>query len=409
MSTPSAEDTTRSPHTPPAEGTVDDVQGPATPSPPAEAATVAPSTSRARAAQPRKRHTDATPVSATPAAPSPHAEVADVAPRTSRARPGPPQRRATDVAPGPATPAPPSSPAEQAATTSSPAEADDDAPDLDNVVIPDLGKKIPEPPGIEVEDVDSDDEKSDSEDEDSDDDEVARPAEPLTELEEQYIEDESSLREMEEIEAMRIPLEAFDEPAVDITDMMSNTSKRSREDESAKMFANLQQDTTYMAYVNADRECKEWCCAFLKTELTEGFPPDAHLLDQDEVGTFLGRGKGKDWRTAEPDKPWLHGPRTTPLRVETFLRWKSDLTVAKAAEFQRKKEKEREPSQKKRTQKLRDCTVNMYVMSVKALSHLCKVEGVLFGEKALHIIRDITSVSTELKFKVRNKWLKNHK
>ncbi|CAI5459152.1 unnamed protein product [Closterium sp. Yama58-4] len=89
--------------------------------------------------------------------------------------------------------------------------------------------------------------------------------------------------EEDHIEAMRIPREAFDEPALDITDMMSNTSKRALEDEAAKMFANLQQGTTFVSYLNADREYKEWCCACLKIEPTEGFQDDAILLDQDEA------------------------------------------------------------------------------------------------------------------------------
>ncbi|CAI5968119.1 unnamed protein product [Closterium sp. NIES-65] len=102
----------------------------------------------------------------------------------------------------------------------------------------------------------------------------------------------------------------------------------------------------------------------------------------DEIGAALEQIMGGDWKMAEGDELWFHGPETNPWRLRKYVTFFANETVAQADRMATLKRPE------KTLKKRRQCTPAMLMGRLKALNLLIKLDGAIFRKPVLNLLRD---------------------
>ncbi|CAI5985416.1 unnamed protein product [Closterium sp. NIES-64] len=92
----------------------------------------------------------------------------------------------------------------------------------------------------------------------------------------------------------------------------------------------------------------------------------------DEIGAALEQNMGGDWKMAEGDEQWFHGPETNPWRLRKYVTFLANETVAQADTMATLKRPQ------KTLKKRRQCTPAMLMGRLKALNLLIKLDGAIF-------------------------------
>ncbi|CAI6008195.1 unnamed protein product [Closterium sp. NIES-65] len=102
----------------------------------------------------------------------------------------------------------------------------------------------------------------------------------------------------------------------------------------------------------------------------------------DEIGAALEQNMGGDWKMAEGDEQWFHGPETNPWRLRKYVTFLANETVAQADTMATLKRPQ------KTLKKRRQCTPAMLMGRLKALNLLIKLDGAIFRKPVLNLLRD---------------------
>ncbi|CAI5956475.1 unnamed protein product [Closterium sp. NIES-64] len=102
----------------------------------------------------------------------------------------------------------------------------------------------------------------------------------------------------------------------------------------------------------------------------------------DEIGAALEQNMGGDWKIAEGNEQWLHGPETNLWRLRKYVTFLANETVAQADRMATLKRPEK--TLKKRCQ----CTPAMLMGRLNALNLLIKLDGAIFRKPVLNPLRD---------------------
>ncbi|CAI6006712.1 unnamed protein product [Closterium sp. NIES-65] len=102
----------------------------------------------------------------------------------------------------------------------------------------------------------------------------------------------------------------------------------------------------------------------------------------DEIGAALEQNMGGDWKMAESDEQWFHGPETNPWRLRKYVTFLANETVAQSDRMATLKRPQ------KTLKKRRQCTPAMLMGRLKALNLLIKLDGAIFRKPVLNLLRD---------------------
>ncbi|CAI5982632.1 unnamed protein product [Closterium sp. NIES-64] len=118
----------------------------------------------------------------------------------------------------------------------------------------------------------------------------------------------------------------------------------------------------------------------------------------DEIGAALEQIMGGDWKMAEGDELWFHGPETNPWRLRKYVTFLANETVAQADRMATLKRPE------KTLKKRRQCTPAMLMGRLKALNLLIKLDGAIFRKPVLNLLRDFAECRIWVRVQVRDRY-----
>ncbi|CAI5980248.1 unnamed protein product [Closterium sp. NIES-64] len=118
----------------------------------------------------------------------------------------------------------------------------------------------------------------------------------------------------------------------------------------------------------------------------------------DEIGAALEQNMGGDWKMAEGDEQWFHGPKTNPWRLRKYVTFLANETVAQADRMATLKRPE------KTLKKRRQCTPAMLMGRLKALNLLIKLDGAIFRKPVLNLLRDFAECRIWVRVQVRDQY-----
>ncbi|CAI5976220.1 unnamed protein product [Closterium sp. NIES-64] len=122
----------------------------------------------------------------------------------------------------------------------------------------------------------------------------------------------------------------------------------------------------------------------------------------DEIGAALEQIMGGDWKMAEGDELWFHGPETNPWRLRKYVTFLANETVAQADRMATLKRPE------KTLKKRRQCTPAMLMGRLKALNLLIKLDGAIFRKPVLNLLRDFAECRIWVRVQVRDRTRESH-
>ncbi|CAI5977311.1 unnamed protein product [Closterium sp. NIES-64] len=102
----------------------------------------------------------------------------------------------------------------------------------------------------------------------------------------------------------------------------------------------------------------------------------------DEIGAALEQNMGGDWKMAEGDEQWFHGPETNPWRLRKYVTFLANETVAQADRMATLKRPQ------KTLKKRRQCTPAMLMGRLKALNLLIKLDEAIFRKRILNLLHE---------------------
>ncbi|CAI6000980.1 unnamed protein product [Closterium sp. NIES-64] len=118
----------------------------------------------------------------------------------------------------------------------------------------------------------------------------------------------------------------------------------------------------------------------------------------DEIGAALEQNMGGDWKMAESDEQWFHGPETNPWRLRKYVTFLANETVAQADRMATLKRPH------KTLKKRRQCTPAMLMGRLKALNLLIKLDGAIFRKPVLNLLRDFAECRIWVRVQVRDQY-----
>ncbi|CAI5950465.1 unnamed protein product [Closterium sp. NIES-65] len=118
----------------------------------------------------------------------------------------------------------------------------------------------------------------------------------------------------------------------------------------------------------------------------------------DEIGVALEQNMGGDWKMAEGDEQWFHGPETNPWRLRKYVTFLANETVAQADRMATLKRPQ------KTLKKRRQCTPAMLMGRLKALNLLIKLDGTIFRKPVLNLLRDFAECRIWVRVQVRDQY-----
>ncbi|CAI6005210.1 unnamed protein product [Closterium sp. NIES-64] len=118
----------------------------------------------------------------------------------------------------------------------------------------------------------------------------------------------------------------------------------------------------------------------------------------DEIGAALEQNMGGDWKMAESDEQWFHGPETNPWRLRKYVTFLANETVAQADRMATLKRPQ------KTLKKRRQCTPAMLMGRLKALNLLIKLDGAIFRKPVLNLLRDFAECRIWVRVQVRDQY-----
>ncbi|CAI5991488.1 unnamed protein product [Closterium sp. NIES-64] len=118
----------------------------------------------------------------------------------------------------------------------------------------------------------------------------------------------------------------------------------------------------------------------------------------DEIGAALEQNMGGDWKMAEGDEQWFHGPETNPWRLRKYVTFLANETVAQADRMATLKRPQ------KTLKKRRQCTPAMLMGRLKALNLLIKLDGAIFRKPVLNLLRDFAECRIWVRVQVRDQY-----
>ncbi|CAI5987098.1 unnamed protein product [Closterium sp. NIES-65] len=118
----------------------------------------------------------------------------------------------------------------------------------------------------------------------------------------------------------------------------------------------------------------------------------------DEIGAALEQNMGGDWKMAEGDEQWFHGPETNPWRLRKYVTFLANETVAQADRMATLKRPQ------KTLKKRRQCTPAMLMGCLKALNLLIKLDGAIFRKPVLNLLRDFPECRIWVRVQVRDQY-----
>ncbi|CAI5988179.1 unnamed protein product [Closterium sp. NIES-64] len=118
----------------------------------------------------------------------------------------------------------------------------------------------------------------------------------------------------------------------------------------------------------------------------------------DEIGAALEQNMGGDWKMAEGDEQWFHGPETNPWRLRKYVTFLANETVAQADRMATLKRPQ------KTLKKRRQCTPAMLMGRLKALNLLIKLVGAIFRKPVLNLLRDFAECRIWVRVQVRDQY-----
>ncbi|CAI5935964.1 unnamed protein product [Closterium sp. NIES-64] len=122
----------------------------------------------------------------------------------------------------------------------------------------------------------------------------------------------------------------------------------------------------------------------------------------DEIGAALEQNMGGDWKMAEGDEQWFHGPETNPWRLRKYVTFLANETVAQADRMATLKRPQ------KTLKKRRQCTPAMLMGRLKALNLLIKLDGAIFRKPVLNLLRDFAECRIWVRVQVRDQYKREH-
>ncbi|CAI5488389.1 unnamed protein product [Closterium sp. Naga37s-1] len=118
----------------------------------------------------------------------------------------------------------------------------------------------------------------------------------------------------------------------------------------------------------------------------------------DEIGAALEQDMGGEWKLAEGDEQWFHGPETNPWRLRKYVTFLANETVAQADRMATLKRPD------KTLKKRRQCTPAMLMGRLKALNMLIKLDGAIFRKPVLNLLRDFAECRIWVRVQVRDQY-----
>ncbi|CAI5488184.1 unnamed protein product [Closterium sp. Naga37s-1] len=118
----------------------------------------------------------------------------------------------------------------------------------------------------------------------------------------------------------------------------------------------------------------------------------------DEIGAALEQNMGGDWKMAEGDEQWFHGPETNPWRLRKYVTFLANETVAQADRMATLKRPD------KTLKKRRQCSPAMLMGRLKALNLLIKLDGAIFRKPVLNLLRDFAECRIWVRVQVRDQY-----
>ncbi|CAI6011435.1 unnamed protein product [Closterium sp. NIES-65] len=118
----------------------------------------------------------------------------------------------------------------------------------------------------------------------------------------------------------------------------------------------------------------------------------------DEIGAALEQNMGGDWKMAEGDEQWFHGPEMNPWLLRKYVTFLANETVAQADRMATLKRPE------KTLKKRRQCTLAMLMGRLKALNLLIKLDGAIFRKPVLNLLRDFAECRILVRVQVRDQY-----
>ncbi|CAI5979895.1 unnamed protein product [Closterium sp. NIES-64] len=118
----------------------------------------------------------------------------------------------------------------------------------------------------------------------------------------------------------------------------------------------------------------------------------------DEIGAALEQNMGGDWKMAEGDEQWFHGPEMNPWLLRKYVTFLANETVAQADRMATLKRPE------KTLKKRRQCTLAMLMGRLKALNLLIKLDGAIFRKPVLNLLRDFAECRILVRVQVHDQY-----
>ncbi|CAI6001774.1 unnamed protein product [Closterium sp. NIES-64] len=143
-------------------------------------------------------------------------------------------------------------------------------------------------------------------------------------------------------------------------------------------------EATLKKYRGWAREYKLFMAHELQKLDASRFGEEASLRNAnlDEIGAALEQNMGGDWKMAEGDVQWFHGPETNPWCLRKYVTFLANEMVAQADRMATLKR----PN--KTLKKRRQCSTAMLMGRLKALNLLIKLDGAIFRKPVLNLLRD---------------------
>ncbi|CAI5948837.1 unnamed protein product [Closterium sp. NIES-64] len=159
-------------------------------------------------------------------------------------------------------------------------------------------------------------------------------------------------------------------------------------------------EATLKKYRGWAREYKLFMADELPRLDVSRFGEEASLrnTNPDEIGVALEQNMGGDWKMAEGDEQWFHGPETNPWRLRKYVTFLVNETVAQADRMATLKRSDK--TLKKRCQ----CSPAMLMGRLKALNLLIKLDGAIFRKPVLNLLRDFAECRIWVRVQVRDQY-----
>ncbi|CAI5950468.1 unnamed protein product [Closterium sp. NIES-65] len=159
-------------------------------------------------------------------------------------------------------------------------------------------------------------------------------------------------------------------------------------------------EATLKKYRGWANEYKQFVAHELPKLGTGRFGDEAALrnANPDEIGVALEQNMGGDWKMAEGDEQWFHGPGTNPWRLRKYVTFLANETVAQADRMATLKRPQ------KTLKKRRKCTPAMLMGRLKALNLLIKLDGAIFRKPVLNLLRDFAECRIWVRVQVRDQY-----